>query len=119
MTRFRAAPCTLAALALLGLARAADAPEELIVGKWAPAKEKDKGVVEFTKNGKVHLKGKDNDGKAFEFAGTYRFVSADAVEVTISYQGESKKDKLRVKVGADELSLTDSRKRTETFRRTK
>jgi uncharacterized protein (TIGR03066 family) len=99
----------------LTAARAADKPEELIVGKWAPAKAK--GTVEFTKNGKVVLTGKDDDGKAFEVSGTYKFVGDDALEVVLTVQGESKKDRLTVKVGKDDLSLTDSKKRTETFKR--
>ncbi len=117
---YRVAPGALLALACLAAAAgAADRPDELIVGKWGPANGKDKGTVEFAKNGKLSVKGKDDDGKDFDVGGTYKFIGDDALDVVLTVAGEVKKERLKVKVDKDELSLTDSKKRTQTFKRAK
>ncbi len=98
----------------------ADKPQDLIVGKWIPAQEKDKekGTVEFTKEGKVLLKLMEGD-KKFDINGTYKFTSDDKMEVELDFMGEKKKETLKVKVTKDELTTVDEKDREEKFKRAK
>jgi uncharacterized protein (TIGR03066 family) len=96
---------------------AADKPESLIVGKWKPAKQKKEGTLEFTKDGKLLIKIREPDKKEIEVAGTYRFLPDGQMEVELAYQGLTKKEKLKVKVTAKELSTTDSKNKNDLFQR--
>jgi uncharacterized protein (TIGR03066 family) len=115
----------LALAMLLAPARAeekkkADKPQDLIVGKWVPAKEsdKEKGTVEFTKDGKVILKLMEGD-KKIDINGTYKFITDDKVEVELDFMGEKKKETLKIKVTKDELTSVDEKDREEKFKRAK
>lgn len=98
---------------------AQESSADKIVGKWVSVKDKDKGTLEFTKNGKVLLKARDDDGKLIEVSGTFKVLGENQVEVTLTLLGESKKDKLTLEFDKNEISFTDSKKRTEKFRRIK
>jgi uncharacterized protein (TIGR03066 family) len=124
-TAYLASGLSVLALALLlAPARAeekkADKPQDLIVGKWVPAKEsdKEKGTVEFTKDGKVILKLMEGD-KKIDINGTYKFITDDKVEVELDFMGEKKKETLKVKVTKDELTSVDEKDREEKFKRAK
>ena len=97
-----------------------DKPQDLIVGKWSreDPKTKEKIVIEFTKDGKVVIKGTPPDkGKDLEITGVYKFITDEKVEVELS--GDKKKETLKVKVTKDELTTTDARDKPETFKRVK
>jgi uncharacterized protein (TIGR03066 family) len=124
-TAYLASVLSVLALAmLLAPARAkekkADKPQDLIVGKWVPAKEsdKEKGTVEFTKDGKVILKLMEGD-KKIDINGTYKFITDDKVEVELDFMGEKKKETLKIKVTKDELTSVDEKDREEKFKRAK
>jgi uncharacterized protein (TIGR03066 family) len=112
----------------LSAARAEDKKDEkkdekakdLIVGKWNPddEKAKDKLTLEFTKDGKVLIKG-DLGGNAVDASGTYKFLGDDKMEIEISFMGETKKETVGVKVTKDELTTTDSKDMKHTFKRIK
>jgi uncharacterized protein (TIGR03066 family) len=93
-------------------------PQDLIIGKWTPTKEKDELTLEFTKDGKVNIKGKQG-GKDLEINGTYKFDGDDKINVELNFGGQTKKDTLKVKVTKDELTTTDSMDKTDTFKRAK
>lgn len=110
---------TAAAVVLLaaGLApvHAADKAQDLIVGKWQPTSEEGKEVtVEFVNDGilKVVARGMTIEGK-------YKFLDDDTVEVELTFMGETKKSKIRVKVTKDELITTDESKKEDKFTRVK
>src|SRR4051812_24156463 len=56
--------------------------ERLIVGRW---EEKDALTLEFTKNGKLHYL---DDDQVVVFRGTYRFLSANQIEITLEIRGK-------------------------------
>jgi uncharacterized protein (TIGR03066 family) len=95
--------------------------KDLIVGKWVPTDENAKkaGItIEFTKDGKVQVKGKFND-QNIEFNGTYKFTGDEKMEIELTIGEEKKKDSVTVKVTKDELTTTDSKDKKETFKRAK
>ncbi len=94
----------------------ADKPKDLIVGKWLPDGDKDKPIIEFTKDGKVTVSGTQGD-KKFEAKGTYTFAKGkdNVVEVEI----DKTKDTLTVTVTKDQLTTVDSKGKKETFKRVK
>jgi uncharacterized protein (TIGR03066 family) len=96
---------------------AADKPEGLIVGKWKLVKPKVEGTLEFTKEGKLLIKFRDRDKKEIEVTGTYRFLPDGQMEVELTYQGLTKKEKLKVKVTAKDLATTDSKNKNDLFQR--
>jgi uncharacterized protein (TIGR03066 family) len=100
-------------------ALAADKASDLIVGKWEPKDTKQKGTVEFTKDGKVNLKIEDPAGKVVEITGTYKFNGDDKVEVELNFMGEKMKEELKVTVTKDELTTVDSKDKKESFKRVK
>ena len=79
------------ALALAGLACADPKPQEAIVGKWEPQDSKGKVTIEFFKGGKLKV----TDGEKV-IEGTYKFVSEDTVEVTLTFGTDTKTEKLKV-----------------------
>jgi len=106
----------LACLALLAGANFASAqkPEELIIGKWELADPKEKMTVEFQKGGKLLL-----EAPMVKFEGTYKFLNDTEMEVALTFGGETKKEKLKVKVTKDELITTDSENKVDKFKRVK
>src|SRR5947207_15623009 len=91
------------ALALAGFACADAKPQEAIVGKWEPQEAKGKATIEFFKGGKLKV----TDGEKV-IEGTYKFVSEDTVEVTLTFGTDTKTEKLKVKVGDKEMEATPS-----------
>lgn len=97
--------------------RAADKPEDLIVGKWVPAKENKQGaVLEFKKDGTVRIETQEAD-RAFD--GTYRFTKDNEVELVMTFLGETWTESLTVQVTRDALTTKDKRGREETFKKAK
>jgi len=109
----------LAVVALFALALvpafAADKPQDLIVGKWKPNDAKDEANLEFTKDGKVKVTGKE-----FTLDGTYKFVDDKSIEVKFSLNGMDRTVKLKVTVSADEMTTSeDGKEKKDTFKRVK
>ncbi len=98
-------------------AQAADKASDLIVGKWEPKDTKQKGTVEFTKDGKVLLKIEDDKGKVHDITGTYKFTGEDKVEVELTFMGEKMKEELKVTATKDELTTVDSKDKKEVFKK--
>jgi uncharacterized protein (TIGR03066 family) len=92
--------------------------KDLIIGKWQPADPKEMVILEFTKDGKIIVK-ETRAGKTSEITGTYKFVGADQVQAVMRFNGEEKKENLTVTVTRDELTTTDSGKKTDKFKRVK
>lgn len=121
-TPYLAGLCGLLVLALVDLTpgQAADKPKDLIIGKWMPVKEKEKkGTLQFTPDGKLLVRVKGPDSKEIEVNGTFKFLDENTMEVVLSFKGETRKEKLKVKVTRDEMTTTDSSNKTDTFRRIK
>jgi uncharacterized protein (TIGR03066 family) len=124
-TAYLAGLCSLLVLGLVGLtaARADDKGGEakkLIVGKWIPEKEQNKGTLEFAKDGKLNIKFQTSDGKEVEVKGTYKFTADDKMDIELTGpDGKTHKESLTVKVTKDELTTTDSKNMTQKFKRAK
>src|SRR5690349_3411376 len=101
-------------LALACLARADPKPQEAIIGKWEPQEGKGKVTIEFLKGGKLKV---THGTEMIE--GTYKFVSDDTVEVTLTIGTDTKTEKLKVKVGDKDMETTDAGGKTEKFTRLK
>jgi len=114
--------CVAAACALLLTAgsalRAADKNKDLIVGKWEAERNGAKIVVEFTKDGDMKMK-VEKGGQTFDAAGKYKFIDDDNVELEMTAQGQTKKDKNKVAVTKDELTFTNAQGKEEKFKRVK
>ncbi len=104
------------ALALVGFACAEAKPQEAIVGKWEPQdpNAKGKATIEFFKDGKMKAVFGDN-----MIDGTYKFLADDMLELKLTFMGETKTDKVKVKVGEKEMEFTPSNGKTEKFTRLK
>ncbi len=108
-----------AALALL-ISSCGNKPKDLIIGKWEATDDKDKGVVEFNKDGTFKI-----TSGPFSMNGTYKFVDDNTIEMEMdnplaggvdmpSVPGGVKIDlpkkittKSKVKVTKDELTMTE------------
>jgi uncharacterized protein (TIGR03066 family) len=101
---------------LLGtaVASAQAKPQDLIIGKWSSTDPKDPGILEFTKDGKLLI-----SAGQIKIEGTYKFNSDTEMEVALTFGGETKKEKLKVKVTKDELTTTDSGGKEDKFKRAK
>jgi uncharacterized protein (TIGR03066 family) len=102
-----------------GAAHAADL-KKVIVGKWQPAEEKN-AVIEFTPDGKLHVKISDPPGKEKPHLidGSYKWLDASTVEATLTEEGESIVEKLTVSIDGDTMSTIDSKGKKEKFSRVK
>jgi uncharacterized protein (TIGR03066 family) len=106
---------------LLGVAaatpvRAADKNKDLIVGKWRAEKDGAVMTVEFTKDGAMKLNA-EKGGQKINFDGKYKFVDDDNIEVEMTFMGQTKKEKNKVAINKDELTLTDPEGKVETFKK--
>jgi len=70
-------------------------PKDLIVGKWEPVEQTpdENRTVEFTKDGKIHIRGKDSRDNA---EGTYKFIDDNTIEATITEGNEKHTDKVQI-----------------------
>jgi len=103
-----------------GSALAADKPQDLIVGKWAPSNEKNKGMTfEFTKDGMIKIAIKA-EGLSLDIAGTYKFLDDKTIEMTIENplkKDEKKSDKITVKaIEKEKLVLVGPDGKEEEFK---
>jgi uncharacterized protein (TIGR03066 family) len=103
-----------------GLSQAEDKPQDIIVGKWSPTKEANKGMsLEFTKEGviKVDIKA---EGLSLDLKGTYKFIDDKTIEVTLENplkKDEEKTDKLTIKsIAADKMVLIGPDGKEEEFK---
>jgi uncharacterized protein (TIGR03066 family) len=104
------------ALVLVGIGYAQPKASEAIVGKWEPQdpNAKGKATLEFLKDGKMKIAFGD-----IMIDGTYKFVSDDTMEVKMTFGGETKTEKIKVKVSDKEMEFTPSNGKTEKFSRLK
>jgi WD40 repeat protein len=87
---------------------------ELLVGKWESQDEKEKGSLEFQKDGSVHMA----MAGAPETKGTYKFLDENTIQLALPVpNGESVSQKLKVQVGSDELVTTDESNKVDRFKR--
>ena len=108
-------------LSLAAAADKGDKAKDLIVGKWTPTSDKEKGkfFIEFTKDGKL-IRTKVENGKTTESKGTYKFTADGKVETEqVDSAGQKMKDTLTITVTKDELTAIDSKTRMDTFTRVK
>jgi uncharacterized protein (TIGR03066 family) len=108
----------LAGLVVFLLAAGAPKPKDLIVGKWT-SKQKimDKEIeatVEFTKDGglKMSFGGINLDGQ-------YKFLDDDNIEMEMTFNGQTKKQKIKVEVTKDKLTTTSEKGMKDEFTRAK
>jgi uncharacterized protein (TIGR03066 family) len=94
--------------------------KKALVGKWQPAQAKN-FVVEFTADLKVHVVMSDPNGsdKKMNIDGSYKWVDASTVEASLTFQKETKTDKMTIAVDGDTLTTTDSNGKVEKFSRVK
>lgn len=93
--------------------------KDLIVGKWTLVKSEQeiKGTLEFTKDGKVKISFTPPEGEAVSVEGTYKVTAEDKIEVELESMEKKQTESLTVKVTKEELTTTDSRGQTVTFKR--
>ncbi|MCE9534706.1 MAG: hypothetical protein K8T89_26825 [Planctomycetes bacterium] len=103
-----------------GTSQAADKPQDLIVGKWVPTNEKNKGMTfEFTKAGDLKISVKA-EGLNLDISGKYKFLDDKTIELTMENplkKEEKKSDKITVKsIVADKLVLVGPDGKEEEFK---
>ncbi len=91
----------------------ATGPRELIVGKWDSLDAKEKGSVEFGKDGTVEV----IDGQAGPLKGTYTFLDDKNIEIVLDMGGTKVTEKLKVEVGPDQLVTTNQGNAVKKFKR--
>jgi lipopolysaccharide export system protein LptC len=99
------------------LASCSPQPKELIVGKWEPTSEKDKGdTLEFHPDGTLTRKLGPMTIKA-----AYKFTAEEEVELELKFSGlpKPRMEKWKVKVTKEQLTTTDSENKAEQFKRVK
>lgn len=108
-----------------GLVRAddkKDANKDKLVGSWTLTKtegDTPEGLtIEFTKDGKLNVGIKAGDMN-LNLSGTYT-VTGDKVNVKLKFGDDEKEEKLTIKeITADKLVMTDSKNKTDEFKKTK
>jgi uncharacterized protein (TIGR03066 family) len=117
-----AAAVALFALAAPALAQDKAAVEKKLQGKWKITQKVGdmdlSAVLEFAQGGKLNLNMKTPMGD-FKADGTYKVLDADNVEITLTFMGQTKTEKSKVKVTDDSLELTDPMNKTEKFTKVK
>jgi uncharacterized protein (TIGR03066 family) len=93
---------------------AQEKPKDLILGKWNPAQKDEGPVLEFLKDGKFKV-----TFQQVSFEGMYKFIDDNTMDVEITAQGKTQKDKIKVEVTKDSLTTTDSTGKPEKFTRAK
>jgi len=120
MLSWLAAGCLACLLVAATEARAQDKAKDLIVGKWAPADEKQKGLtIEFTKDGKVTINVAQGDFK-LNLDGTYKFTGDMEFEISIKGPGgeKPKTDKVKIKsITKDEMTTLNPTGKEEKMKR--
>ncbi len=113
----------LALFSPLFLAAADKKPQDLLIGKWLPADEKDKGVdLEFASGGVLKIDYKV-DGMSFIFNGAYKVLDDKTLEVAtddLAKKGEKKTEKLAIKsLTGDAIVFVDGKGIERTLKRDK
>ena len=86
--------------------------KDKIIGKWKSVDEKDKGTVEFTRDGKMIM-----SAGGLEMKGDYKFTKDDEIEVSVDIMGQKSTQKMTVSITGDELTTTDEKKKTDKFKK--
>jgi uncharacterized protein (TIGR03066 family) len=89
--------------------------KELIVGKWSGTNRDTKSAlsIDFTKDGKV-----TREGGGVSMPGTYKWTDNDHVEIDLTLPtGKSLKEKNKVDITADKLTLANEQGTTLDFAR--
>ena len=111
-------------LAAAGLLRAdgKDDTMKQLVGKWEVARKSGdreiKGEMAFTADGKVSMKVKSPKGEV-TFAGTYKLLDENSIEITFTVRDTPMTDKSKVKITKDMLELTGASGQVQRFTRVK
>ena len=97
-----------------------DPAQDLIVGKWQVLDKDGKdgsGIIAFAADGKFIISGARNGGAN----GTYKFVSADSIELYIENPSTKQivTQKMKIAVNKDELTVTSEKGKTNKHRRIK
>jgi uncharacterized protein (TIGR03066 family) len=100
----------------LALADAKPDAKKLFLGKWQPDGEADI-TLEVMPAGKLQIviTGKE----AQTIAGTYKWVDAETVEVTIAMDKDKKTEKLKLAFDGDTMTTTDQGGKADKFKRVK
>jgi uncharacterized protein (TIGR03066 family) len=80
------------------VARAADKPQDLIIGTWTPAGEGGKSKIEFQKDGKLKA-----IGDQLTVEGSYKFLDDKTLEMKVVFGGKEETVRVKVTVTKDEL----------------
>jgi len=74
----------------------------LLVGKWTPTDEKEKGTtIEYTKDGKIKIT-TENSTSAID--GEYKFIDNSTLDVKLAFAGEESNFKLKVSISPEEMT---------------
>ena len=115
----RRSPLVILVVLLVSLVAFADKADlkKQILGRWQPAKD-DTTVIEFQSDSTfvVTVTMKQDTEK---LQGTYKWLDASTVEVTLSSKDETKTEKLKVAITGDTMSTTTSKGKVEKFNRIK
>jgi hypothetical protein len=107
-------------IAAIFVAGCSSKPQDLIIGKWkakkqvGPQKKEIEGTVEFQKDSTLKIA-----AEGHEISGKYVFVDDNTIEVEMTLLGMTKKDKSKVSVTKDTLTVTDSKGEATTYMRDK
>lgn len=94
---------------------AEDKPQDLIIGKWKSTDADHDAVIDFAKDGKLKIVGKD-----VSIDGSYKFLDDKTIEVKFQLGAEDKATKLSVTVTKEELvTVEDGKDKKITFKRVK
>src|ERR1051326_5242676 len=107
------------ALMLFAATAAADVKHD-IVGKWSFAPGPMEGQIEFRADGKLSMTlHRKSMKRSAVGAGTYTWVDDTTLAMDAVVDGIPKKNRVKVGLAGDTLTLTDERGSTETFKRSR
>src|SRR5262249_42745690 len=85
--------------------------KDLIVGKWDIGMET---IIEYRKDGTMTM-----TIRKVEINGKYKFVEDDTIEVEITFNDKTKKNRLKVAFKDDQMTTTDPDGKTNNLKRVK
>lgn len=120
MVRLAALACGLLLCGLALEVQAAATLKEQVVGSWEPEKAPPNGKasIEFLKDGKLKMRIEVQDQK-IEIDGSYKFTADDSMELEMTFNGQTKKETIKLAIAEDVMTTTDSKGKVEKFKRIK
>ena len=94
-------------------------PGAALVGRWDPVDGKQRGTLEFTREGVLKVRSLEPDGKEARFEGSFKVVGEGKMEVELAYMGVKTRHVLKYTCQGDELTTTDEKGTVEKFKRVK